>query len=55
MEETCNKVINKSGMENGYLLSYSLQEPYVSSGGKEKSERQDPRHGRRDGFPCGEL
>lgn len=29
-----------SDMENGYLLSFPLQEPHVSDGGKEKSERQ---------------
>lgn len=28
-------------MESGYLLSYSLQEPFVSGRRKKKSERQD--------------
>lgn len=30
-----------SGMENGYLLSFPLQEPHARNGGKQKSERQD--------------
>ena len=48
-----------SGMENGYLLCFPLQEPHVSSGGKEKSERQDQGmeeemvlHVENQGAPC---